>query len=131
MQTPILNKLVATAFIVCLGFAATSAMAGPDENQRMLQQQIMKSKQKMKEAATAKGPERQKLMDEHMKMLHENMEKCAAMKPKAGMSVKERDEWYSEHQKLMDQMMEQMMEDHRMMMEMEKCPMMDMGEMHK
>ena len=128
MKTPILNKLVATAFIACLGFTATTAMAGPDENQRMLQQQIMKSKQLQQQAAATKGPESQKLMEEHMKMLHESMGMCRNMKPKAGMSAKERDEWYSEHQKLMDQMMAQMMEDHRMMMD--KCPM-DMGDMHK
>jgi len=130
MKTQTLNKLVATAFIACLGFVTTSAMAGSDENQRMLQQQIMKSKQKLQQAETAKGPERQKMMGEHMEMLHKNMEKCAAMKPKAGMSVKERDEWYSEHQKLMDQIMGQMMEDHRMMMDMD-CMSMDMGEKHK
>jgi hypothetical protein len=130
MKTQILNKLVATALIACLGFMATSAIAGPDENQRMLQQQIIKSKQKMKEAAAAKGPERQKMMSEHMKMLHETMGMCRDMKPKAGMSVQERDEWFSEHQKLMDQMMEQMMEEHRMMMDMGKMPM-DMGDMHK
>ena len=123
MKTPILNKLVATAFIACLGFAVTSAMAGPDENQRMLQQQIMKSKQKLKEVAAAKGSDRQKMMGEHMKMLHESMGMCRNMKPKAGMSVQERDEWFSEHQKLMDQLMEQMMEEHQMMM--------DMGDMHK
>lgn len=130
MKTPILNKLVATAFITCLGFAATSALAGQDFFQQQMTQQILKAKQKQKEAEAAKGPERQKLMGEHMKMLHGTMQKCAAMKPKAGMSERERDEWYSEHQKLMDQMMEQMMEDHRMMMDMGNMPM-DMGNMHK
>lgn len=30
MQKRILNKLFATVFIASLGFAATSAMAGPD-----------------------------------------------------------------------------------------------------
>ena len=130
MKTPILHTLVATALIACLGFAATSALAGPDFFQQQSIQQLMKAKQKQKEAEAAKGPERQKLMGEHMQMLHETMQKCAAMKPKADMSTKERDEWYVEHQKLMDQMMEQMMQDHRMMMDMGKMPM-DMGDMHK
>lgn len=130
MKTSILNKLVVAAFVASLGFTATSVVAGQDEFQRQMTQQILKAKQKQKEAEAAKGAERQKLMGEHMKMLHASMEKCAAMKPKAGMSEQERDEWYGEHQKLMDQMMEQMMQDHRMMMNMGNMPM-DMGDMHK
>jgi hypothetical protein len=124
MKTPILNKLIATAFIACLGFTATSAMAGPDENQRMIQQRVMQAKQKLKEAEAAKGAERQKLMGEHMKMMQETMKKMQAMKPKAGMSMQEHEDWINEHQKLMEQMMEQMMGEHHMMM-------MDMGDMHE
>lgn len=80
----------------------------------------MQSKQKQKEAEVAKGAERQKLMDEHMKMLQKNMGDCRNMKPKAGMSAQETDEWYSEHQKLMAQIMDQLMEDHRFVMDMNK-----------
>ncbi len=96
----------------------------------MLQQQIMKAKQKLKEAEAAKGPERQKLMGEHMKMMKESMEKMQAMKPKAGMSMQEHEDWINEHQKLMDDMMGQMMEEYHMMTGM-KCISMDMGDMHK
>lgn len=124
MQTPILNKLVTTAFIACLGFTATSTMAGPDEFQRQMTQQLMQSKQKLKEAEAAKGAERQKLMGEHMKMMKETMEKMQAMKPKAGMTMQEHEDWINEHQKLMENMMGQMMGEHHMMM-------MDMGDMHK
>lgn len=38
------------------------------------------------------------------------------MKPKADMSPKDKDEWITEHLKLMDQMMGQMMEENHMMM---------------
>lgn len=130
MKTPILNKLVAAAFIACLGFTATPAMAGPDENQRMLQQQIMKSKQKLQQAEVAKGPERQKLMGEHMKMMQDMMEKMQAMKPKAGMTMQEHEDWINEHQKLMEQMMDQMMGEHQMMMSMD-CMSMGSGDTHK
>jgi hypothetical protein len=41
-----------------------------------------------------------------------------AMKPKSGMTMKEHEEWISEHQKLMDEMMGQMMDEHHMMMDM-------------
>lgn len=45
-------------------------------------------------------------MGEHMQMLHETMRKCRERKPQANMTTSERDEWYVEHQKLMDQMMD-------------------------
>ena len=35
------------------------------------------------------------------------------MKPKAGMTELERDAWFAEHQKIMDDMMSQMMEEHK------------------
>ena len=110
MNNRIINKLITTAFIASFGFAATSAMAGPDFMQQQMTQRVMQAKQKLNKAEAAQGTERQKLMDEHMQMLHETMGQCRNMKPKAGMSAKEIDEWYSEHQKLMAQMMDQMME---------------------
>lgn len=130
MKTQNLNKLVATAFIACLGFVATSAMAGPDENQRMLQQQIMKSRQTLQQAEAAKGPDRQKLMGEHMKMMQETMGKMQAMKPKAGMSMQEHEDWINQHQKLMEEMMGQMMQEHHMMMGMD-CMSMGSGDTQK
>jgi len=39
------------------------------------------------------------------------------MKPKAGMSMQEHEEWINEHQKLMQQVMDQMMAEHHLMME--------------
>ncbi len=123
MKTPIFNKLVTTAFIACLSLTAASAIAGQDEFQRQRTQELMKSKQKLKEAEAAKGVERQKLMGEHMKMMHATMKKMQAMKPKAGMTMQEHEDWISEHQKLMEQMMEQMMGEHHMMMGMGDMPM--------
>jgi len=130
MKKQTISKMIAIITICSIGFLSASAIAGPDENQRMLQQQIMKAKQKLKEAEAAKGTERQKLMGEHMKMMQENMKNCASMKPKAGMSPQERDEWFNEHKKLMDEIMEQMMEEHHMMMGMD-CMSMGSGDKHK
>jgi len=130
MKKQMLNQLVATVFIASLGFTATAALAGPDSAQQQMIQQLMKSKQKLKEAEAAKGAERQKLMGEHMKMMQGTMKQMQDMKPKAGMSMKEHEDWINEHQKLMSQMMEQMMGEHHMMMGM-GCMSMDMGEMHK
>jgi len=116
MEKRILNKLIATAFIASLGLTVTSAMAGPDLIQQQLNRQFSESQQKLKEAEAAKGAERQKLMSEHMKMMHEAMSKMQEMKPKAGMTMQEHEDWIKEHQKLMDQVLGQMMEEHHMLM---------------
>ena len=116
MKKSILNTLITTAFIASLGLTATFAIAGPDMIQQQLNQQFMASKQKLKEAEAAKGAERQKLMGEHMKMMHEAMDKMQAMKPKAGMTMQEHEDWMNEHQKLMDQVMGLMMEEHHLLM---------------
>jgi len=115
MKQRMLNKLVATVFIASLGFAATSAVAGPDFFQQQINQKLMQSKQKLKEAEAAKGAERQKLMEEHMKIMRETMTKMQAMKPKAGMTMQEHEDWINEHQKLMEQVMGQLMEEHHML----------------
>jgi uncharacterized protein HemX len=117
MKKRIINKLIATAFIASLGFTVTSAIAGgPDIVQQQLNQQFTESQQKLKEAEAAKGAERQKLMGEHMKMMHEAMSKMQEMKPKADMTMQEHEDWINEHQKLMDKVMGQMMEEHHMLM---------------
>lgn len=130
MKTSILSKLVAAAFVVSLSFTATSAVAGQDESQRQMTQQVLKAKQKLKEAEAAEGADRQRLIGEHMKMMQETMKQMQAMKPMAGMSMQEHEDWINEHQKLMNQMMEQMMKEHHMMMGM-GCMSMGMDEMHK
>lgn len=110
------STILAAALIVALG-ASYSAVAAPDEAQRYAMQQAMAAKQKLRQAEAAKGAERKALMGEHMKMMKEVMDKVAAMKPKAGMSGKEHEEWMMEHQALMQQMMEQMMGEHHLMMQ--------------
>lgn len=118
MNKRIIKKLITATFIASLGFAATAVMAGPDFFQQQMTRQLHEAKQKLKAAETAKGVERQKLMAEHMKMLHDTMEKCRALKPNANMTTQEHKEWINEHQKIMDMIMDQMMEEHHMMMNM-------------
>ncbi len=81
----------------------------------------METKQKLAAAEKAQGAERNKLMQEHMKMMEATMSKMQAMKPRAGMSPQEQNDWMAEHQKLMDEMMGQMMQEHHMMMTGMKC----------
>jgi Mg2+/Co2+ transporter CorC len=63
----------------------------------------MEQKQKLAAAEQAQGADRDKLMEEHMKMMQETMGKMQAMKPRDGMSPQEQKEWIAEHQKLMDE----------------------------
>lgn len=132
MNKQTIHKIIATLAVCSVGFLSATAMAGPDENQRMLQQQIIKSRHKLQQAEAANGSEREKLMGEHMKMMQENMKKMQAMKPKAGMSMQDHEEWINQHQKLMEDMMGQMMEEHHMMMGMDiDCMSMGSGDAHK
>jgi len=118
MKNQTIYKMIATLAVCSIGFLSVSAIAAQDEFQRQMTQKVMQAKQKLKAAEAAKGAERNKLMGEHMKMMHDNMGKMQAMKPKPGMTMQEHEEWINEHQKLMDEMMSQMMEEHHMMMDM-------------
>lgn len=94
-----------------------AAWAGPDSAQRALQERMQESQKKLEQAEQAKGAERERMMQEHMKSMDENMKLMRGMTPpKSGMSVKERDEWMVEHQKLMQMMMDQMKREHDLTM---------------
>ena len=123
MNKSIIKTLISAAFIASLGFAVTNAVAGPgpDFQQQKLIIQVLQAKQKLQQAQATKGAEQQKLMGEHMQMLHEDMKACREMKPKAGMTESERDAWFTEHQKIMDDMMSQMMDEHKMKMSSAPC----------
>ncbi len=112
-----MNKTIVVVVTSALLALPLAAWAGPDAAQQQLIQRAQEAKKKLAAAQAAKGTERQKLMQEHMKMMQGTMEKMRDMKPKAGMTPKERDEWTAEHQKLMDEMMGQMMQEHHMMMQ--------------
>lgn len=133
MKSQLINKTLVTLALCSFGFMSLSASAGQDEVQRQITQRVLQAKQKLEAAEAAKGSEREKLMDEHMKMMHDVMGKMEAMKPKAGMSMEEHEAWINEHQKLMEELMGQMMKEHHMQMDMCKTSMkMDgMDEMHK
>ncbi|GBG14766.1 ABC transporter ATP-binding protein [Novimethylophilus kurashikiensis] len=111
-----LNRIAAVVALCSIGFMSTAALAGPDEFQLQLNRKAAQARQKLQQAEAAKGEERQKLMAEHMKLMHETMGKMQEMKPKAGMSMQEHEEWITEHQKLMDDLMGQMMQEHHMLM---------------
>lgn len=121
MKKSVINTLVTTAFIASLGFVSTNAMAARDSYQEQLVKDMQVTKQKLEKARVSQGAEQQKLLSEHMRMLHDNMNACRQMKPKAGMTESERDEWFTEHQKIMDDLMVQMMEEHKVKMSAKPC----------
>lgn len=130
MNKQSLNRMITVAVLGSIGFLSATAYAGPPLYQLEMNRSVAEAKQKLQQAEAAKGEERQKLMGEHMKMMKETMEKMQAMKPKAGMTMEEHEEWITQHQKLMDDMMGQMMEEHHMMMAGD-CMSMGSGEDHK
>ena len=119
------SKLITAVLLAGLttSFSA-SALPPPDEAQRLGMQRAAAAKAKLRQAEAAVGKEQQSLMAEHMGMMKELMDKVAGMKPKAGMNAQEHQEWMSQHQILMEQMMEQMMAEHVLMMK--SC-----GSMHR
>lgn len=121
MNKTIINTLITTAFIASLGFVSTSAMAGRDFFQEQIMQNLQVTKQKLQKAADAKGDKQEALIKEHSTLLQDNMAACREMKPKAGMTEQERDEWFAEHQKIMDEMMSQMMEKEALIMSLTNC----------
>ena len=111
-------KRIFVAMIAGLVFALPLAgIAGPDESQKMLIQKAQDAKKKLSAAQAASGAERQKAMQEHMKMMQDMMAQMQKAKPGAGMKPEQMREWMDEHMKLMNEMMSQMMGEHHMMMQ--------------
>jgi len=94
-----------------------AAIGGPDETQRMLIHHAQEAKKKLAAAQAAAGAQRQKMLQEHMKMMTDVMAQMRAAKPREDLSPEQMREWIDEHLKLMDQMMSQMMDEHHMMMQ--------------
>jgi hypothetical protein len=111
MRRTVIAALAGLALALPLtGFAAQ------DETQKKLYQRAQEAQQKLSAAQGASGPQRQQLMQEHMKLMQEMMKQMQTAKPREGMTPPQMREWIDEHMKLMDKMMGQMMEEHHMMM---------------
>lgn len=94
-----------------------AAHAPPDEIQKQMIQRVQEAKQKLAAAQAATGPQRQKMMQDHMKLMQDVTMQMRAAKPAQGMTPQQMREWIDEHLKLMDQLMGQMMDEHHMMMQ--------------
>jgi hypothetical protein len=105
--------VIATAIVlaVCAPIAAAA-----DQDQQVLNQRAQEAKRKLQAAEAAQGAQRQKLMKEHMSAMQEIMSRMRGMRPHGAMTPVEQQEWMIEHQKLMDQLMEQLMDEHHLLM---------------
>ncbi len=111
------RRTVAIAIFAGILAAPLVGQAAPDENQRQWIQRAQEAKKKLAAAEAARGAERQKMMQEHMKIMDELMAQMQKAKPAAGMTPDQMREWMDEHMKLMREMMDQMMAEHHMMMQ--------------
>lgn len=111
-----MNKIVIAALTAIAMAAPLSGFAAPDEMQKRMNQRAAEAQQKLKAAEGATGPQRQQMMQEHMKLMQEMMAQMQSARPGANQSPQQQREWIDEHMKLMDQMMGQMMKEHHMMM---------------
>ena len=105
---------VVTGLAIAMPLLGTAA---PDEAQKQMTQRAQEAKKKLAAAQAASGAERQKMMQEHMKMMQGMMTQMQKAKPGGGMSPQQMREWIDEHMKLMQEMMGQMMDEHHMMMQ--------------
>ena len=112
-----MNSVVATIVAALALALPLTGMAAPDETQRQLIQRAQEAKQKLAAAQAAQGAERQKMMQEHMKMMRDMTAQMQKAKPRGGMSPEQMREWVDEHLKLMQEMMSQMMDEHHMMVQ--------------
>ena len=112
-----MKKLFAATIASVLLALPFAGVAAPDESQKALIQKAQDAKKKLAAAQAASGAERQKMMQEHMKMMQATMAQMQKAKPGAGMSPEQNREWIDEHLKLMREMMSQMMGEQQMMMQ--------------
>ena len=111
-----MKKLLISALAGLALALPLTTMSAPDETQKQMIQRAMDAKKKLAAAQAAQGPERQKMMQEHMAMMRDMMAQMQKAKPRDGMKPEQMREWMDEHMGLMQQMMSQMMDEHHLMM---------------
>lgn len=116
MKTSIMK--IAAVILAAAAFAASAAV--PEETFKRIRQQQAEARKKLEAAEKAEGAAQAAMLNEHSKMVHSILKDMRTMKPAESMSMEEHTQWIQEHQKLMDELLTQMMKDHEMMMK--NCP---------
>jgi hypothetical protein len=99
---------------------SSPAWAGRDPLLQMAEQEAREAQAKLQQAETAKAAERERLMGEHVGLLDQALQDLMKAKPKAGVSASECEGWISDHQKLMEGLLQQMIQEHKLMQETPK-----------
>lgn len=108
------SAVLGTAVAAVLVLAG-AAHAGPDAAQRHLIERAQKAQDRLAAAQAACGAEREKLIGEHSVVMQEVVAQMRKAKPGEGMNAAEMREWIDEHLDLMQKMMWQMAQHHRML----------------
>lgn len=111
-----MKRLIAAAALAAFALAPLSGFAGQDESQRMLMQRLQVQKMKLAAVEKVQGAERDKLMQEYMTTMQETMSLMQTAKPSSGTTLQEQRDWIEEQQKLIQQVMEQLMAEHQLLM---------------
>ncbi|MBI2379525.1 MAG: hypothetical protein HYV16_02045 [Gammaproteobacteria bacterium] len=113
-----MKKLLIVLGLAALLPAAHAAMPGSTWDLIMeAHGHTKKAKEKLEQAEKAETGERQKLMQQHMSLMEQAMRQMHTVKPVKDMTMEEHERWISEHQKFMDEVMDQMAREHKLMME--------------
>lgn len=96
---------------------SVSTIAAPDSTQQAIIRKAQQAKKELAAAQATSGPERQKMMQAHMKMMSDVMAQMQKAKPDGSISPTQMREWIDEHMKLMNELMTQMMDEHHLMMQ--------------
>lgn len=124
------NAIVVSFIAFLMSFSAfsrddfpTTEQLGPGGWQGVIsaqQERVKESLKKLEQAESAQGSEKMKFMQEHMKMMEDHIAAMAKMMPPKKMSPKDHDAWMVEHEKIMQDLLDQMKREHAMMRQMMK-----------
>lgn len=103
--------LAAPAIMLSVPAAAASKRPG---HAKMLKR-LRDSGKTLDDAERSQGPERDRLMEQHMQMMGEQLRMMEEMKAPEDMSMEEHVSWIRDHQQVMQEMLTQMRRDHDMM----------------
>lgn len=117
MKTHSWMAMVSLVMVSAIPLTSTAEKGGFDA----VHHKAVLAQRKLEEAQRADATEKQRLLGEHMHMMKDAMTHMQGMKPTKDLSSAEHEQWMREHQKLMDNILGQMMADHEMMMGMKGC----------
>lgn len=107
---------IARALVVAFAIALTlPAAAADDPDQRALAHRIERQRQALRAVEQAQAAERNRLLAEHLRAMGETLAQLQKLRPGGRMSLEELRDWMTEHQRLMELLMAQMMQEHHLL----------------